>query len=86
MLDMNHWVNWALNINTNKQNPARDRLQLMTMGLHCTELFIFTSSAFRYDLNNVERDVKHKIIIIVIFCGEIRKIFNWLLSYLEPHV
>ena len=32
--------------------------------LHCTELFIFTFPLSKYDLNNVEKDVKHQFIII----------------------
>ena len=33
--------------------------------LHCTEPFIFTLASSRYDLTNVERGVKHQIIIII---------------------
>ena len=32
--------------------------------LHCTESFIITLHSSRYDLNNAERDVKQKLIII----------------------
>ena len=35
------------------------------MTLHCTEPFIITLPSSRYDLNNVERDVKHQTIIII---------------------
>ena len=34
--------------------------------LLCTEPFSVTLSSFQYDLNNVERDVKHQIVIIII--------------------
>ena len=33
------------------------------MALHCIEPFIITLSLYRYDLNNVERDVKHQTTI-----------------------
>ena len=34
------------------------------MALHCTEPFVIICPSSRYDLNNVERDIKHQIIII----------------------
>ena len=33
------------------------------MMLHCTEPFIITIPLSEYDLDNVERDIKHQIII-----------------------
>ena len=46
-------------------NPAggRMRIQLMTLMLHCIEPVIIILPSSQYDLNNVERDVKHQIII-----------------------
>ena len=38
--------------------------------LHCTEPFIITLPSSRYDLNNVERDIKQQIIIIIINWSE----------------
>ena len=35
--------------------------------LHCTEPFIITLPKSQYDLNNVERDIKHQTIIYNIF-------------------
>ena len=34
------------------------------MAFHCTEAFIITFPSSKYDLNNVERDVKHQTIVI----------------------
>ena len=34
--------------------------------LHCSELYIIILLLSRYDLNNVERDIKHHIIIFII--------------------
>ena len=34
------------------------------IALHCTEPFIITLPSSQYDLNNVERDVKHQTTII----------------------
>ena len=36
------------------------------MALHCTQPFIIILPLSRYDLNNVERDVKHQIILIIV--------------------
>ena len=44
-----------------RQTSAHD-----CMLLHCTEPFIGNLTSSRYDLNNVERDTKHQIIIIII--------------------
>ena len=52
-------------------NPADDRIQLMTVWS-----FIITLSLSRYDLNNVERDVKHQISIIHANCFSIEKLFQ----------
>ena len=50
-------------------SPVRGRFQLYDyMTLHCTEPFIITRSSSRYDLNTVERDVKHQIINIIKLC------------------
>ena len=46
-------------------NSAVDGIQLMTTAHHCTEPFIIPLLSSRYDLNNVEREVKHQVIIIV---------------------
>ena len=46
-------------------NPIGGRIQLMTMALDCTEPFIIILSPSQYYLYNVERDVKHEIIIIL---------------------
>ena len=45
-------------------NPAGGKIQRMTTALHCTEAFIMTLLFSRYDLNNVERDVKHQTIFL----------------------
>ena len=48
--------------------------------LHCTKPFIITLLSSRYDINNVEMDIKHQIIIITVplwwsgafvYCGHI---------------
>ena len=44
-----------------KRNSAHD-----CMALHCTEPNIITLPSSLYDLNNVERDVTHQTIIILI--------------------
>ena len=44
-------------------NPTGGRIQLMTSALYCTKLFIIILPSSQYDINNVERDVKHQIII-----------------------
>ena len=36
------------------------------MALHCIEPFIITCPLSQYDLCNVEKDIKHQIIIIII--------------------
>ena len=41
-----------------RRNSAHDGT-----GRHCTESFIITLLSSRYELNNVERDLKHQIII-----------------------
>ena len=47
------------------------------------ETFIITSSSSHYDLNNVERDVKHQLIIIIAKCKRNKKmvssefLFTW---------
>ena len=45
-------------------NPAGGRIPLMTVVLHFTEPIIITFLSSRYDLDNVEREVKHQPIII----------------------
>ena len=39
----------------------------MTTTLHCTEPFIITFSSSRYDVNNVEREVKHQNVVVIWF-------------------
>ena len=46
-------------------NSARDGIYLMTTVLHCTELSIIAPSLSQFDLDNVERDRKHQIVIIL---------------------
>ena len=46
------------------ESLRRRNLAHNCMALNCTESFIITHPSSWYDLNNVERDVKHKIIII----------------------
>ena len=46
-------------------NPTGGRIQFMTVRLHCTVSFIIIRPSPGYDLNNVERDVKHQTIIII---------------------
>ena len=41
---------------------GRVQLMIIYIVLHCTEPFIITLSSSRYDLNDVDRDVKHQII------------------------
>ena len=48
----------------------RQNLARYSVGLSCTEPFIITLLLSQYDLNYVERDVKHQIIIIS-FSGEV---------------
>ena len=43
-----------------RQNSALDCIKL-----HCREPFIILLPLYQYDLNNVERDVKYQIIIIM---------------------
>ena len=40
-------------------NLTGDGIQLMITTVHCTEPFIITLLLSPYDLNNIERDVKH---------------------------
>ena len=49
-------------------NSTEGGIQLLTTTLHCTDslLFINTFSLSLYNLNNVERDVKHQIIIEIV--------------------
>ena len=47
-----------------RRNSAHDR-----MTLHCTESLIVIFPSSQYDLNNVERDVKHRTIIIIYMDG-----------------
>ena len=47
-----------------RQNSSHD-----LTAFHCTELFIITLPSSRYDLNNVERDLKHPVSIINILYG-----------------
>ena len=44
-------------------NSIGGGIYFMTVRRHCTVPFIITLLSSRYDLNNVERDVKHQIII-----------------------
>ena len=41
---------------------GRVQLMIIYIVLHCIEPFIITLSSSRYDLNDVDRDVKHQII------------------------
>ena len=50
-------------------NSAGGGIPLMTTAPHCTEPSIAILPSSRYDLNNVERDVKHKIVIIKPLCN-----------------
>ena len=45
-------------------NPAGDIIPLMTGAIHCTDPFIVTLPSKRYDVNTVERDIKHQIIMM----------------------
>ena len=56
----------APDIRSTGSNPIRSGIQIMTTALHCTGPFIITLPPSRYDLNNVERDVKHQTTIIVL--------------------
>ena len=41
-------------------NPTGGEIELMTMAYHCTEPLIVTLPLSWYDLNGVERDIKHQ--------------------------
>ena len=43
-----------------RQNSAQN-----CMVIHCAELFTIILALYRYDLNNVERDINHQIIVII---------------------
>ena len=40
------------------RSPSRDRIQLLTVALHCTDSFIITLPPPQYDVNKVDREVK----------------------------
>ena len=46
-------------------NPTGGGMELMTMAFHCTGPFIISLLASPYDLDNVERDVNHQLIIVI---------------------
>ena len=53
---------WDLRFKSSwRRNSAQD-----CIALHCRKPFIITLPSSQYDLNNVERDVKHQISIIII--------------------
>ena len=50
--------------------PLEAEFSLSLYSNHCTEPFIITLLSLRYDLNNVERGVKHQLIIIYGPCDQ----------------
>ena len=44
-------------------NPVGGRILLLSVALHCTEPFVISIPLSLYDLNNVERGVKHQMVI-----------------------
>ena len=53
---------WTAGYKVLDSHPSGRGIQLMV--LHCIEPFINTLPSSQYDLNKVERDIKHQIIII----------------------